>query len=161
MTTDTTTEQRANDVHGADVLHMLREQSRLYDELEALARRQRTLVTDDDIGPLLSLLADRQKLSERLVLLGARLSPIRREWPRYRERFSSQEREEADRCLGEASAALQRVLDRDARDARILSGRKQSVAAALEQAQSTRQAISAYRGGTVSIGRLDCTDEGA
>ena len=125
-----------------------------------LAKQQRTLVTDDDIGPLLSLLADRQKLSERLVLLGTRLLPIRRDWARYRQQLSSTVREEADRCLGEASAALQRVLDRDAQDARVLSGRKHSVAAALGNTQSTRAAISAYRANSAAVGRLDCTDEG-
>lgn len=161
MTTDTTTHEPVNEIQQGDVLPILREQARLYNELEALAKQQRTLVTDDDIGPLLSVLAARQKLSERLVVLGARLLPIRTDWTRYREQLSPNSRDEADRCLGDASAALQRVLDRDAQDARVLSGRKHSVAAALGKTQTTRQAISAYRENSAPVGRLDCTDEGA
>jgi len=157
----TTAHEPLSDLQPGDVLRVLREQARLYDELETLAKRQRVLVTDDDIGPLLALLADRQRLSERLVLLGTRLAPIRREWTRYREKLSPPVRDEADRCLGDASAALQRVLDRDAHDARVLSGRKHSVAAALGRTQSTREAMSAYRVNAASSGRLDCTDEGA
>ena len=144
---------------GDDVLAMLREQALLYAELETLAKRQRDLVTHDDIGPLLALLANRQKLSEKLGRLGTRLAPVRQDWPQYRDRFTADERVEADRCLNDASAALRCVLERDAQDARVLSGRKQAVAKALGRTHSTRQAISAYRTSGAPNGRLDCTDE--
>lgn len=142
-----------------DALAMLREQALLYAELEGLAKRQTDLVTHDDTGPLLTLLADRQRLSDRLVRLGARLAPVRENWASYRDGFSPSQRCQADRCLREASAALQRVLERDAQDARVLSGRKQTVVAALGRTHSTRQALSAYRSSAPPSERLDCTDE--
>jgi hypothetical protein len=61
-----------------NILELLRVQARLYARLESFAIRQRTLVTGDDVGPLLSLLADRQRLSEQMAHLGEALKPIRR-----------------------------------------------------------------------------------
>ena len=142
------------------VLQLLREQASMYGSLESLASAQRSLVTGDDAGPLLSLLADRQKLSDGLARLAGRLAPVRRDWSSYHSRFTPGQREEADRLVDEASARLQRVIERDEQDAHILSGRKQMVARALRATQSTRQAISAYRVPNHGSGRLDCVNEG-
>ena len=63
-----------------DILGLLREQSALYARLESFAARQRSLVRADDTAPLLTLLADRQKLSVELTRLATRLAPVRRGW---------------------------------------------------------------------------------
>lgn len=140
------------------VLGLLREQASMYGRLEGLARAQGSLVTCDDVGPLLSLLADRQKLAERLTHVAGRLAPVRKVWPLYRPRFSDEQRAEADRLVGEAGERLQRVIERDENDVRILSGKKQTVADSLRATQSSRQAIGAYRapkGETARPARLD------
>ncbi len=63
-----------------EVLVLLRRQAQLYGRLEALAETQKSLVTGDDVGPLLSLLAERQKLSDALMQVAGRLAPVRRSW---------------------------------------------------------------------------------
>lgn len=148
--------------HSADgVLDLLREQASLYAKLESLAARQRLLVTEEDVGPLLGLLADRQRLSEKLTRLSTRLAPVRREWEACRRCLSPAQRDEADRLLGDAGGRLRRIIESDEQDARVLSGRKQAVATALQATHSTNQALRAYRAPTGRVDRLDCVDEGA
>ncbi len=144
-----------------DVMHLLREQSSLYTKLESVSARQRSLVTEDDVSPLLALLTDRQRLSEQLQQIATRLAPVRREWDSYRERLTPEQRSEAGRLLDESGQRLRQLIDNDEQDARVLSGRKQAVARVLRTTHSTSQAISAYRAPTDRSGRLDCVNEGA
>lgn len=144
-----------------DVMSLLREQSSLYSKLEGVSTRQRSLVTEDDVGPLLALLTDRQRLSEQLQRIATRLAPVRREWDSYRTQFTPKQRGEASRLLSEAGQRLRHLIDNDEQDARVLSGRKKAVAGILRTTHSTSQAISAYRAPTDRSGRLDCVNEGA
>lgn len=153
-----------NDTPGsasADVLALLREQCSLYEQLESLARRQHGLVTKEDVSELLSLLAKRQKLSERLHGVATKLAPTRRDWVAFRETLSAAERIEADRLLGDAENRLRRVIEADEQDARVLSGRKQAVAASLRATHVTDGALSAYGAVARRAGRLDCVHEDA
>ncbi len=142
-----------------EVMTLLNEQASLYGRLELLADRQRLLVSDDDVRPLFELLADRQRLSEQLLRIGGCLGPVRRQWPLFRERLSSADQAEADRLWNEAGVRLRRVMESDERDARVLSGRKQAVAAALGNSQTTGEVMSAYRSPAAAALRVDCTDE--
>jgi len=141
-----------------EILGLLREQSALYARLESFAARQRLLVREEDTAPLLSLLADRQRLSAELTHLATRLSCARRGWATFRERFSTSQRTEADALVSDAAQRLRRVIESDETDARILSVRKHSVAADLHAAHRVGQAIGAYRppgGATSGPDRLD------
>ena len=92
-----------------EILPLLREQIPLYSKLESYASRQRSLITGDDAGALLSLLADRQRISADLARVASKLDPVRREWARYRGRFTPAQRDEADRLLAEIHERLKRV----------------------------------------------------
>ncbi len=140
-----------------EVMVMLREQAALYGRLEAFAGKQRALVTQEDTAPLLSLLGSRQRLSVDLQRLATRLEPVRRAWGRFRERFTPDQRREADALLTDIRVRLKRVMERDAEDARVLSGRKQSISGALNATRAAGQAMSAYRasGPPRSLDRLD------
>ena len=128
-----------------EILGWLREQSALYARLESFAARQRSLVSADDIAPLLSLLADRQRLSVELTRLATRLAPVRRRWSAFRERFSASQRTEADGLKSDVTQRLRRVIESHEKDARILSVRKQGVSSSLEATHRVGQAISACR----------------
>lgn len=145
------------EAHPGEIMRLLRTQAALYDRLETFACKQRTLVSRDDTAPLLSLLADRQKLSLDLQRVAARLEPVRRDWQRHHARLAPAERVEADALLSTIRGRLKRVMERDAEDARVLSGRKQTIGGALRATQATGQALSAYRasGSARSVERLD------
>lgn len=140
----------------ARVLVQLREQALLYQKLESFATRQRGLVLGEDTGPLLAMLAERAKLSQRLAEIGSQLAPIRKDWNAYRARFSSDQRAEAEHLLHEASVRLERVIESDAQDVRVLSGRKQAVADSLSKTHATSRAIHAYRVTDDGTKHLDC-----
>lgn len=144
-----------------EVLGLLRRQATLYGKLESMAARQRTLVTGNDVGSLLSLLADRSKVSRDLSDVGERLAPVRSRWARFREGLSDADRREADGLVATAGAALRRMIAGDEQDVRILSGRKESVAQALKGAHLTARAIDAYQTCGARPGSLDCTEGGA
>ncbi len=142
------------------VLGLLGEQASLYARLETLALSQRSLVAGDDVGPLLALLAQRQKLSQRLAQFAASLAPIRQDWTTFRESLTVPQQDEAERLLEACRERLCRIMKSDDEDVRILSGRKQAVAGALKATHSTGQAIRAYSVPGAGVGRLDCMDEG-
>jgi len=141
------------------VLGMLREQASLFSKLESFAARQKSLVAENDPGELLSVLADRQKVSIDLTELSARLAPVRREWSSFRRRLSAVQLREADGLVATAMDRLRRVLDGDEQDARLLSVRKQMVAGELRMTHSTARAVEAYGAPVRSFGaeRLDET----
>ncbi len=141
-----------------EILGLLREQCSLYGRLESFAATQRSLVRADDTAPLLSLLADRQRLSAELTLLANRLAPIRRSWTALRERFSPSQRTEADNLISEVAQRLRKVIESDEKDARVLSVRKQNVVTSLHAAHRVGEAMQAYRtppDGTLDSDRLD------
>lgn len=143
----------------ANVLTLLREQASLYKRLESFAARQRGLVLGEDSGPLLAVLAERGRLSQQLAEVGSRLAPIRKDWTSYRECLSSEQRAEAERLLHEAGVRLQRVIESDEQDVRVLSGRKQAVADSLSKTHVTSRAIHAYRVADGGTKRLDCVTQ--
>lgn len=142
----------------AETVSLIRAQDALYRELESLATRQRFLVSAEDTGSLFAVLADRQRLAEKLTEIAGRLEPIRRNWAHYRQQLSPPQLAEAETLLTETTTRLQRVIERDEHDARILSARKQAVAKALCAGDATNRAIAAYRDpptGRTCLDRLD------
>jgi hypothetical protein len=142
-----------------EVLALLRAEIPLYEKLESYASRQRSCITKDDTGLLLSLLADRQKISTELARLTARLEPVRRNWSCCRERFAPAQRDEADRLLTEIHGHLKRVMESDEEDARLLVARKKAAADVLQATHSTGRAVSAYRVPTAAKDSLTRCDE--
>jgi ElaB/YqjD/DUF883 family membrane-anchored ribosome-binding protein len=142
-----------------EVLTLLREQIPLYTKLESHASRQRSLITGDDTSSLLSLLADRQRISADLARIASRLEPIRRDWGKYRKRLTPEQRDQAERLLTEIRERLARVIENDEQDARLLAARKQAVAETLRATHSTEQALSAYRTPAGKSDRFDHWDE--
>ena len=142
-----------------DVLALLREQDVLYRRLDACAARQRDLISLEDTRPLLTLLAERQKLAADLTSISARFEPVRRDWDHHRAHLSPPQRDEADRLLQSIKTRLRVVIERDEEDARLLSARKQAAGQALRSSHSTGQALNAYRTQTYTADRPERLDE--
>jgi len=144
VTAGVTTAMAATD--GAEeVLGLLREQAALFARLETFAERQRCLVAEEDTRPLIALLADRQRLSAELARIAGRLAGARRDWAGFRGRLSPRQMTEADGLVDDAAKRLQRVIESDERDARLLSVRKRVTGDALRSTHASGRAISAYR----------------
>lgn len=142
-----------------NTLALLREQVVLYTELAGYADEQRSLISMEDTGPLLSVLAKRQALSAKLGDVVQRLEPVRRDWETYRSRFDSAQRLEAEGLLADIKSRLRELIDRDEEDVRMLSARKQAVTSAMRSTHSTGQALCAYRDDGIATSRVTRLDE--
>ena len=140
------------------VVGLLREQCDLYVRLESLVMQQREMVGGDEVEPLIGLLADRQRLSERLTEIGRTLAPIRREWHEFRDQLTPDDRSTADALLSEADGRLQRIIASDEQDARILAARRATVARKLRSSAAGQDAAFAYQAPANRSGRLDVVE---
>ena len=131
------------------LLGLLREQEAMYAELLGLACRQKSLVAQEETGPLLAVLAERQRLSSSLRRVAGELEPVRRDWNQVRSQLSDGQRDEADELLGRAGEHLRRVIESDEEDARLLAIRKASLPGQLHRAHAGISAMNAYRERTV------------
>jgi hypothetical protein len=144
-------------VESESLLKLLEQQAKLYRELRGLANRQRPLITRGQTAPLLTLLADRQRLSGELSRVAAELTPYRADWQRVRARLSEIQRRRAEVLLGEVETVMRDLLQVDEADARLLAAQKVTTQRAINDLRVGHQALSAYQ---PSIGPADANDSG-
>ncbi len=135
---------KPSEAEARELLGLLLRQVQLYDELTALARRQRRLIAEEDTSPLLKLLAQRQKLTAELTELNGRMTPLRAQWDEVRDSLAPEDRQRARTLVSQVNERLAALLATDEEDARMLSIRKQRVGTELEKVRCTKRAVSAY-----------------
>lgn len=123
---------------------LLTEQRDLYRQLSRLADQQRGLITGDDPERLLAVLAERQRLIERLTAIGRELKPLQANWRHLRENLTAQQVDRIDALVNEVNALLSEILKRDEADTALLSARKSETSQAIGTVQAGRRAGSAY-----------------
>lgn len=150
------TRQDSSATTGArDALVLLRRQAGLFTKLVQLAEKQRRLVSQADTGPLMALLAERQRLTVGLTEISNELAPTRRDWVSTRDALTPAERVEADGLVTQVRERMRELIEGDERDAKVLAARKGAVARELRETRTIGQAVSAYRTTTPGSGRLD------
>ena len=147
----------------AEALALLTEQRDLCRRLSGFAETQRSLITGDEPERLLTLLADRQQLLDRLSVVGTRLRPLQQNWREVRAGLSSSQAQAADALIAEVNQLLAGILHADETDAQLLSAKKNATAQSMREVGRGRQAGAAYAatgtaGGTAAA-RVDWTDE--
>jgi hypothetical protein len=146
---------------GQELLRLLREQREVFRQLEHLAQRQKTLIIEDNPQPLLELLAERQRLVNRLVRLSRQSTLHRQRWPHLSEAMQCEDRRQADALMADINGMLEDILAADAHDCAALAGRKNALAGELNEAQVGQQATKAYRHRLNEPSVLDTTDTSA
>lgn len=140
------------------VMRLLRRQEELFAQLEQLSFRQGDMIGNEDMAPLLAVLKQRRQVVGELSKVHESLAPIRQVWSRFRDGLPIEQRGEADRLAASSAARLARVLEKDERDAHVLSVRRKVTAGALSAARATGEALSVYRSSATAVaaaGRLD------
>jgi hypothetical protein len=140
------------------LLAMLHEQREVLFKLKALADRQQKLVIEDDPHPLLNLLADRQRLVDRLAQLSGRMAPYRQRWPEFVSALPDDDREQAETILAEINGMVASVLASDERDTQCLAARQMLLTEEMSNTQAGRRATQAYQKPLAGPSRLDTTD---
>ena len=126
------------------LLALLEEQRDCYRQLKQLSENQRRLITDRNPEALLKVLADRQRLVDRLVALNASLAPFRREWADTHMQMPPERRQRVQRTLDDINTLLGSILVTDAEDSRMLTARRESIRQEMKEAAAGRMANSAY-----------------
>jgi len=123
---------------------LLTEQRDLYRQLARLAEQQRGLITGDHPERLLDVLAERQRLIDRLTATGRELKPHQMNWRQVREQLPAPQAREIDALVAEVNTLLSDILKQDEADTALLSARKSETARAMGTLQVSRRAGTAY-----------------
>ncbi len=126
------------------LLKLIGRQLRTYRRLHRLVRKQGDLVGQEDPTDLISLLAERHRLTADLGATSKCLAPYRRDWERHRARLSPEQKVEAEAMLGEIESTLKTIVSADEEDVKRLQIRKQSVATELGGFANRQAVLNAY-----------------
>lgn len=127
---------------------LLDEQETLFVRLDALSKRQQSLVESERTDELLRVLTERQTVIDGIAGLARELQPFRDQWeavlaeakPEQRDRLAQQVERMAD------LAAL--VATRDDADRKLMERRRDSLAGELAGTGRSKGAVAAYAGAT-------------
>lgn len=158
-----TSSQRDGRTSGADaevVVGLLSQQLDLYRRLRALASRQHDLVAARESAQLLSVLAERQQIVDRLSRLDVEIRPLRSRWPEVRSALTPQQQRSVGEIVAEVGRTLSEIIDADSADCETLTQLRDDTRQEMAALDTGRRANSAYAPGRVETSRfLDRTDE--
>jgi len=129
---------------GEQAVELLERQLAVYQELEELSRRQIDLIEADDTDGLLSLLAAREVVLERLMAISAELAPLKADWPQLTAGLSESARQRCRSAIDEIAQVAETLAQRDAHDRQALERRRADVASELAGLSAGRGALTAY-----------------
>ena len=128
----------------SDFVEALGAQRDVYQRLRALVDRQRSQVECEDPAGLLSLLADRRRLTSELTDLATRLGPIEDRWSALRGSLSSEQDAQIRLSLREIRETLAHITSADEADVRVLEVRRRQVGSAINGIPAGRDMLAAY-----------------
>ena len=131
---------------GRELLVLLRRQKEYYEELNALARRQRELISTGRCEDLLSVLGERQKIVTAIGKVHREALPYQEAWNEIRDLLPADRRSEVQAVIAELRELLDGLLKHDREDCDELVTRKKQIAEQLTAAVKGREATQAYAG---------------
>ena len=152
---------RADRERPDDVLALLTEQCGLCRQLSGLGDRQRSLITADQPEELLGVLAQRQRIIDRLGSLSQRMRPYQQDWARVRARLGQDDARRADELVSELNTHLAGILAGDKADADLLASRRLQTGSDMSRLKTTRIAGAAYAASQEEprVSHVEWTDE--
>ena len=95
------------------LIGLLTEQRNLYVQLKSYAQNQRELITGDEPEQLLSVLADRQRVLDRLMSLGEEIRPYQERWDHVRQAMTADQDRHVTRMVRQVNSILSEILQQD------------------------------------------------
>lgn len=126
------------------VVALLSEQRELYLQLSRLADQQRGMITGNEPERLLTILAERQRLIDRLTVTGRELKPYQANWRQLRDTLPGDQAKRIDALVAEVNSLLSAILKKDEADTALLSARKSEAGRALGTLHVGKRAGAAY-----------------
>ena len=128
----------------SSLISTLEDQGRLLDELAPLAERQAELVKSGDTEALFGLLAQRQRIIERLAGEQERLASLTGDHDQLHA-LDDDRRARIRRLIARIGEGLARIMEGDARDQRVLASARQRISNEITTVSTARHARDAYR----------------
>ncbi|MHC4976285.1 MAG: flagellar export chaperone FlgN [Planctomycetota bacterium] len=130
---------------------ILMEQATCYAELDSLSRQQSERIHNDDTDALLSVLARRQEIIDRLTSLATDFAPFRERWSSLMSQIDGG----LSTSLNESLESLARVMDaiatRDDHDRLVLEKRREALSRGVAEVRSGHGAINAYKSNSQQV----------
>jgi hypothetical protein len=123
---------------------ILTEHESLYERLDALSERQSTLIDEEKTDELLGVLAERQRVVDRLLAVGEDLKPFQPRWDELMAAVDTGRRETLRTKVQFIQHAAQRVSERDDHDRARLAAQRKSLAEEIAGVNKSRAGINAY-----------------
>jgi len=125
---------------------ILDEHESLYERLDALSERQSGLIDEDRTDELLGVLAERQRVVDRLLVVAEDLKPFQPRWDALLNQLDSERRETLRAKVHSIQEAARRVNERDDRDRARLAAQRKNLSDEIAGVGRSRGAINAYGG---------------
>lgn len=128
------------------LVRLLDEQADLCGRLDVLSQKQSDHVRAGETEPLLTVLAERQPLIDRVVEINAVLEPLRASPEATLGRLSEVDRRSVEARIDDIAGAVDRIRRRDDQDRQVLEEQRRAVADELAGMGRLRGAVAAYAG---------------
>jgi hypothetical protein len=131
-------------------------------QLLAMSRRQASLIEENDLTPLLTVLAGKQQLVSELQAIDRQLAPYQQQSPESRQWSSSAERTRCQQQAARCEAVLREILLTEKQAEEQMVQQREVVAQRLATFNNTAQAAQAYIPAATAptTGMLDLSSEG-
>jgi len=126
------------------LIDLLDQQRSIYQQLFDLSACQSQLVSAGDAEPLLSLLAQRQRLIDDLTQLNNHIEPYKQNWPALWARLDGRTQAGIQSLIDQVQALLDQILARDEQDRLALSAQRDHTGSQLKQVRTGTAANRAY-----------------
>ena len=125
---------------------ILTEHRSLYERLDGLSERQSALIDEDRTDELLGVLAERQRVVDRLLAVAEELKPFQSRWDDLLASVDADRRESLREKVSAIQEMAQRVNDRDEHDRTRLAAQRKALSEEIAGVNKSRGAIAAYGG---------------
>lgn len=113
-------------------------------QLLSLSRRQTSVINEEDLSALLTVLAGKQQLVNQLQLLDRQLAPYQQESPESRQWSSPAERTRCQQQAAKCEMALREILAAEQQAEGQMTRRRDAVAEQLAMINQTSHAARGY-----------------
>lgn len=138
--------QTATELDGDRLATLVDAQLEVLLQLQQMGRQQQEMIVQGRVSELLSLLAQKQQLLQRLTEVQQTLRPARQQPPEDRRWSSPQRREDCRRVSARCDALLAEILEAEAASEASLSDSRDALAVRLQQSTGALHAARAYHG---------------
>ena len=115
-------------------------------QLQQMGQQQQEMIVQGRVSELLSLLAQKQQLLQRLTEVQQALRPARQQPPEDRRWSSQQRREDCRRVSAQCDTLLAEILQAEAASEASLSDSRDALAVRLQQSAGALHAARTYHG---------------